>query len=111
MNDKTFDDFLQQQLQSSSPYLDDGDFSAKVMAGLPAPKRLNPWLERLIVVLPVTLIAVLVLRQFSIRELIQPAYAWVLTQDMNSIISLTAIMTLIILITPLLLIVKPRSMF
>lgn len=111
MNDKTFDNFLRQQLQSSSPYLDDGDFSAKVMASLPAPKRLNPWLERLIVVFPVTLIAVLVLRQFSIRELIQPAYAWVLTQDMNSIISLTAIMTLILLITPLLLIVKPRSMF
>ena len=111
MNDNHFDDFLRQQLQGSSPYLDDGDFSARVLASLPAPKRLNPWLEKLIVLLPVTLIAVLVLRQFSVRELIQPAYGWVLTLDINTIISLTAAMVLVMLITPVLLIVKPKSMF
>jgi hypothetical protein len=111
MNDKHFDDFLQLQLQGSSPYLDDGDFSARVLASLPAPKRLNPWLEKLIVLLPVTLIAVLVLRQFSVRELIQPAYGWVLTLDMQSIAMLAVIMAALFLIAPILLIFKPKSLF
>lgn len=111
MNDKHFDDFLRLQLQGSSPYLDDGDFSARVLASLPAQKRLNPWLERLIVLAPVTLIAVLVLRQFSVRELIQPAYGWVLTLDMHSIVTLALVMTASLLIAPLLFIFKPKFLF
>jgi hypothetical protein len=111
MNDKHFDDFLRQQLQGSSPYLDDGDFSARVLASLPAQKRLHPWLEKLIVLLPVTLIAVLVLRQFSLHELIQPAYAWVLTLDMHSLVMLAGIMTALLLIAPVLLIFKPKALF
>ena len=111
MNDKHFDDFLRQQLQGSSPYLDDGDFSARVLASLPAQKRLNPWLEKLIVLVPVTLIAALVLSQFSLRELIQPAYAWVLTLDLGSLVALIAVFAVVMLIAPIMLIVKPRSLF
>lgn len=111
MNDNNFDDFLRQQLQGSSPYLDDGDFSARVLASLPAPKRLSPWLEKLIVVLPVTLIALLVVSQFSLRELIQPAYAWVLTLDLGTMVSMAALVALAMLIAPLVLIFKPRSLF
>lgn len=111
MNDKHFDDFLRLQLQGSSPYLDDGDFSARVLASLPAQKRLNPWLERLIVLVPVTVIAALVLSQFSVRELIQPAYAWVLTFDIHSIVMLAVIMTLCLLIAPVLFIFKPKVLF
>lgn len=111
MNDKHFDDFLRLQLQGASPYLDDGDFSAGVLASLPAQKRLNPWLERLIVLAPVTLIAVLVMRQFSVRELIQPVYGWVLTLDMHSIVMLAMIMTVCVLVAPLLFIFKPKLLF
>ena len=110
MNDK-FDDFLRLQLQDSSPYLDDGDFSARVMASLPTQKRLNPWLEKLIVCIPVTLIAVLVLRQFSLRELIQPVYGWVLTFDVSSIVSLVVILAVAMLLVPVLLIFKPKTLF
>ncbi|HSX52434.1 MAG TPA: hypothetical protein VLF09_15820 [Cellvibrio sp.] len=111
MNDKQFDDFLRQQLQHSSDYLDDGDFSAKVMASLPAPKRLNPWLEKLIILLPVSLIAVLVLSQFSLREFIQPAYAWLLTLDLQTLVLMAAVVLVLMFVVPLLLIVKPRSIF
>lgn len=111
MNDKYFDDFLRLQLQGASAYLDDGDFSARVLASLPAQNRLNPWLEKLIVLLPVTLIAVLVLRQFSVRELIQPAYGWMLTLDMHSIVSLAVIMAALLLVAPILLIFKPKFLF
>lgn len=111
MNDNNFDDFLRQQLQGSSPYLDDGDFSARVLASLPAPKRLSPWLEKLIVVLPVTLIALLVLSQFSVRELIQPAYAWVLTLDLATMVSLAAVIAVTMLVAPVVVLCKPRSLF
>jgi hypothetical protein len=111
MNDKNFDDFLRQQLHSSSAYLDDGDFSARVLANLPAQKRLQPWLEKLIVLLPVTLIAFLVLRQFSLRELIRPAYAWVLTLDAHSIVTLAVTMAALLLIAPVVLILKQKSLF
>lgn len=109
MNDKNFDDFLQQQLQGANRYLDDGDFSARVMASLPAQKRLNPWIEKLIVCVPVTLIALLVLSQFSLREFIQPIYAWVLVFDMKSLVTLALVMTAIMSLVPLTLAFKRTS--
>jgi hypothetical protein len=111
MNDNNFDDFLRQQLQGSSPYLDDGDFSARVLASLPAPKRLNPWVEKLIVCAPVTLIALLVLNQFSLRELIQPVYAWVLLFDMSSLITLALVVAVGMFLIPISLAFKRTSIF
>jgi len=111
MNDKSFDNFLQQQLQNASPYLDDGDFSARVMAALPVQKSLNPWLEKLIVILPVSVIALLVASQFSLRGLIQPAYGWLLTLNVTSVISLTAMMAVAMLVASVMLILKPRALF
>ncbi len=111
MNDTNFDDFLRQQLQGSSHYLHDGDFSAKVMAGLPEPRRLSRWLEISIVVVPVTVIALLVMSQFSLRDIIQPVYAWMLTMDMASLMSLGAAAVFAMLAVPLLLIFKQRSFF
>lgn len=111
MNDMNFDDFLRQQLQGSTPYLDDGDFSAQVMASLPAPQRISRWLEIMIVAVPVTVIALLVLSQFSVRDIIQPIYAWMLTVDMAGLISVGAAAVIAILAAPLLLIFRQRSFF
>lgn len=111
MNDKRFDDFLQQQLQSSSHYLDDGDFSARVLAGLPVQKRLNLWLEKLIVWVPVTLIAILVVSQLPVRDFIQPIYAWVLMFDMNSLIILAQATVTIMLAVPLFFVLRRTSLF
>lgn len=88
MSDKSFDDFLKRQLQQSSGYIDDGDFTARVMASLPAKHRLNPWLERLIVLVPVTLIAVAVLNQLPWRDMVRPAYGWILTFDVTSLMTM-----------------------
>lgn len=109
MNDKHFDDFLRQQLQGANEYLSDGDFTQKVMAGLPAPRRLSRWMEVLIVVMPVTLIALLVLSQFPLREFIQPVYALVLTADTLDLISLGGAALITMLTAPLVLIFKQRS--
>lgn len=95
-NMNNFDDFLRQQFQPQD-YVDDAGFSAQVMANLPAPKRLNPWLEKLIVALPVTLIAFFVLSQLQWRALVQPVYAWLLLLDITSLISIAAAMFLTLL--------------
>jgi hypothetical protein len=111
MNDTNFEDFLRQQLQGSSHYLPDGDFSAKVMAGLPEPRRLSRWLEVLIVGVPVTVIALMVMSQFSLRDVIQPVYAWMLTMDMAGLMSLGASAVFAMLAAPLLLLFRQRSLF
>jgi hypothetical protein len=94
MSDQSFDDFLKRTLQQSSDYIEDDNFSARVMASLPAPHRLNPWLERLIVALPVTLIALLVASQLPWRDLVRPAYGWLLTFDSTSLMTLAVGATL-----------------
>lgn len=111
MNDNQFDNFLRQQLHNTSDYIDDGDFSARVMGSLPAPKRLNPWLERFIVCLPVTLIALLVVQQFSPRDLIQSVYAWVLTFDLHGLLTMAAVMVLVAVIAPLFWLLRRTSFF
>lgn len=111
MNDNQFDDFLRQQLHNTSDYLDDGDFSARVMGSLPAPKRVNPWLERFIVCVPVTLIALLVLKQFSPRDFIQTVYAWMLTFDLHSLMAMALVMVLAAVVAPLCWLLRRSSLF
>lgn len=102
-DDQSFDDFLKQQLQQGNAYIDDQDFTAKVMASLPAPPshRLNPWLEKLISVAPVSLIALAVVAQLPWRDLVRPAYGWLLTVDNSSFMALAAGVILVAAATPL----------
>lgn len=88
LSEKTFDDFLAQHMQIEHDYIDDDGFTAGVMANLPAPKKLNPLVEKLILGLPVLLIATLVLSHFPWREMVQPAYAILLTIDTESFIKI-----------------------
>lgn len=102
MSDQSFDDFLKRTLQQSSDYIEDGDFSTRVMASLPAPHRLNPWLERLIVAVPVTAIALLVVSQLPWRDLVRPVYGWLLTFDSTSLVTLAAGVILLVASVPVL---------
>lgn len=110
MSDKSFDDFLALQLQRGSNYIEDDSFTAGVMASLPVTRRLNPWLERLIVVVPVTLIALLVAGQFPWRDLIRSVYGWMLTFDSTSLIMLVASVMLCSVIIPSLWALKRSSL-
>lgn len=96
-NDR-FDEFLRQQLQSD--YLDDNGFTAHLMAALPVQKRLNPWLEKAIIALPVALIAWLVFRHLPWRDFVQPVYAWILLLDMSSLLSLAAVIFIALVVAP-----------
>lgn len=110
MSDQSFDDFLKRSLQQSSGYIEDGDFSARVMASLPAPHRLNPWLERLIVALPVTLIALFVVSQLPWRDLVRPAYGWLLTFDSTSLMSLAIGVVLLVAAAPVLWVLRKSAL-
>lgn len=110
MSDKSFDDFLKQQLQQGSSYIDDGDFTARLMASLPTEPRIKPWLERLIVALPVTLIALLVVSQLPWRDMVRPAYGWILTFDSASLMTTAAVMILAALAIPVVWMLRKSSL-
>lgn len=63
---KGFDIFLRAQLQQEKPYLEDDNFSVRVMASLPIAKKTISWRERLMVSLPLMVISILVLSQNSL---------------------------------------------
>jgi hypothetical protein len=110
MSDKSFDAFLKQGLQHSSEYIDDDDFTARVMASLPQHHRLNPWLERLIVALPVTLIALLVAVQLPWRDLVRPVYGWLLTFDTTSLMTLALGVALVVVAVPLVWVLRKSAL-
>ncbi|HEY8941419.1 MAG TPA: hypothetical protein VIM59_14565 [Cellvibrio sp.] len=109
MSDKSFDDFLAQQLQRNNNYIEDDGFAANVMANLPVKQRLNPWLERLILAAPVTLIALLVASQLPWRDLVRPAYGWLLTSTDTSLMLAVASVMLMVVTVPLLWVLRRSS--
>lgn len=88
-----FELFLREQLQHNQPYLDDGDFSAKLMARLPAPRRLSRLQERLILLVPLAVISLLVLSQFSITSGVKAWYL-LLSMDFASLLKLGVLLAI-----------------
>lgn len=84
--EKTFDDLLVRHLQTQHNYIDDDGFSARVMANIPAARKINPIVEKLIFCLPVLIITALVISQFPWRDVVQYAYAILLTVDTASLL-------------------------
>jgi len=87
-DDGSFDNFLSAQLKQSQPYLMDDDFTANLMAKLPAANRLSIWQERLIIVLPLVIISLLVLSQFSVFAIV--VKLWTLLYSVDVAILLNA---------------------
>ncbi len=84
--DDGFDNFLRMQLQHSQPYLMDDNFSAQVMAALPASRKLSLWQERLIMLVPCLVISLLVLSQFSLIAFLVKGWTWLMTLDTTSLL-------------------------
>jgi len=93
LNPDNFELFLRQQLQQNQPYLDDGDFSARVMSSLPAPRRLSRLQERLILLVPLAVISLLVLSQFSLTSGIKAWYL-LLAMDFASLLKLGVVLAI-----------------
>jgi hypothetical protein len=80
------------------------------MASLTQHHRLNPWLERLIVALPVTLIALLVAVQLPWRDLVRPVYGWLLTFDTTSLMTLALGVALVVVAVPLVWVLRKSAL-
>jgi len=74
--EESFDIFLRNHLQQKKIYLQDDNFTAQVMATLPAAKSLSRWQERLIMLVPLLVISILVLSQQSLLAFL--IRSWVL---------------------------------
>jgi len=88
LNDDNFDAFLAKHLPQAQPYLADDDFTARVMQQLPAPKKLSLWQERLIIIVPLVVISLLVLSQFSVLAEIIKLWTWLGMMDFTSILQI-----------------------
>lgn len=88
-----FELFLREQLQQHQHYVEDGDFSARVMSSLPAPRRLSRLQERLILLVPLIVISLLVLSQFSLTSGLKTWYL-LLSLDFTSLLKLGVILAI-----------------
>ncbi len=89
----SFDAFLTKHLQQANTYLPDDDFTAHVMQQLPAPKKLSRWQERLIILIPLLIISVLVLSQFSALAVVIKVWTLFLTTSFTSLMQIGVLMT------------------
>jgi len=84
----TFDHFLMKQLQQNQTYIADDNFTAQVMGGLPAPKKLSRWQERLIIIVPLLVISALVLSQFSILAMLIKLWTFAVSVNFTQLIQI-----------------------
>lgn len=94
----SFDNFLASQLRQAQPYLDDDNFTAQVMGQLPAAhKKLSPWQERLIILIPLVIISSLVLSQFPVMELLISLWTFILGAQLASLLQLGLFTTIAVI--------------
>lgn len=86
-----FDDLLRAELQRSHEYLPDDNFTANVMAQLPAPKKLRRWQEYLSLVVPCAVITLLVLSQLPVIAIIIKSWVWLSLMDIAGWLQLSLI--------------------
>lgn len=88
LDDDGFDNFLRAQLQQAQPYLMDDNFTAQLMEKLPAAKKLSVWQERLIIVVPLIIISLLVISQFSVLAILINLWTLFLVTDVMSLLKM-----------------------
>lgn len=94
----SFDNFLSSQLRQAQPYLDDDNFTAQVVGQLPAAnKKLSPWQERLIILIPLVIISSLVLSQFPVMELLISLWTFILGAQLASLLQLGLFTTIAVI--------------
>lgn len=93
-SDESFDAFLTKHLQQANTYLPDDDFSVRVMQQLPAPKKLSRLQERLIIMIPLLIISLLVLSQFSALAVLIKVWTLFLTTSFVSLLQIGILTTI-----------------
>ena len=97
--DDNFDVFLSTQLQHSQAYVPDDNFTASVMARLPAQKKLSRRQEQLIILIPLVIISLLVLSQFSLIALAIKLWVWLTIINVASLFKISLAVFLVALLS------------
>lgn len=74
-NNDDIEFLLIKHYQQENNYLDDNGFTALVMTQLPQKTHINPWVKRLILWLPVSLVTLLVISFIPWLQVIHQVYA------------------------------------
>jgi hypothetical protein len=93
VDDDAFDNFLSAQLQQTQHYLMDDNFTAQIMAKLPAAKKLSIWQERLIIAVPLLIISFLVISQFSVLAILIKFWTLLVVVDVMSLLKMGLVMS------------------
>ena len=93
----SFDHFLKNQLQKSQPYLADDNFTARVISNLPAPKKLSVWQERLIIFVPVFVISLLVISQFSVLGVLIKLWTLAVSMDVTHLVQIGMLLSIAVI--------------
>ena len=93
----SFDHFLKKQLQESQPYLADDDFTARVISNLPAPKKLSVWQERLIILVPLFVIGLLVISQFSVLGVLIKLWTLAVSMDVTHLVQIGMLLSIAVI--------------
>jgi len=93
----SFDHFLKKQLQESQPYLADDDFAVRVISNLPALKKLSVWQERLIILVPLFVISLLVMSQFSVLGVLIKLWTLAVGMDVTHIVQIGMLVSIAII--------------
>lgn len=92
-----FDRFLEKQLQENQPYLIDDNFTARVMGGLPAPKKLSVWQERLIIMVPLFIISLMVISQFSMLAVLIKLWTIVVSMNLTQLMQIGVLVSVAVI--------------
>jgi predicted anti-sigma-YlaC factor YlaD len=98
-HDDNFDGFLSEQLQQSHTYLPDDNFTAQLIAKLPAQKKLTLWQERLIILFPCALISLLVLSQFSLIAVAIKSFVWLSLISGSEVLKMALVVSVVAFMT------------
>jgi len=93
-SDDDFERMLSARLQQAQPYLMDDDFTANVMAKLPAPKKLSRLQECLIVAVPAFIIGFLILSQMSLFATAIKLWAWLMLVNVSTLFEVGLLLSL-----------------
>lgn len=94
-----FENFLEQQLQSHKPYLDDAGFSENLMQQLPQRKSLPRWLVILVFLLPLALVIVLISHQLGLNQLLGGLYKALILSSPKTLVLVAMSLSLGLLIS------------
>lgn len=90
----SFDELLARELHKTRPQLPDDGFADQVMTALPVRRASSQWRDWLIIALAALLVALPILAQWPLTELLDQLWQWFQTADWSRLAKTGAVVSL-----------------